>query len=81
MRRAEALAQETQKDLQAEREVNVAMHKEKATLEKTIKDLQLRLLDLETKTHSSASQDVRFLHGRIQEVCISRVFLSCKAEI
>lgn len=70
MRRAEALAQETQKDLQAEREVNVAMHKEKATLEKTIKDLQLRLLDLETKSHSSVSQDVRFLHGRIQEVRI-----------
>jgi len=69
MRRAEALAQETQKDLQSERESNVGLHKEKATLEKTVKDLQLKILDLETKGTSSASQDVRFLHGRIQEVC------------
>lgn len=68
MRRAEAFAQETQKDLQAERESNVALHKEKASLEKQSKDLQLRILDLETKGTSSASQDVRFLHGRIQEV-------------
>jgi len=71
MRRAEALAQETQKDLQSERESNVGLHKEKATLEKTVKDLQLKILDLETKGTSSASQDVRFLHGRIQEVSLS----------
>lgn len=68
MRRADALAQETQKDLQAERESNVGLHREKASLEKQVKDLQLRILDLETKGTSSASQDVRFLHGRIQEV-------------
>ena len=68
MRRAEAFAQETQKDIQTEREANVHLHKEKAGLEKNIKDLQLRLLDAETKGTSSASQDIRFLHGRIQEV-------------
>ena len=68
MRRAEALAQETQKDIAAERENNVQLHKDKAELEKKVKDLQLRLVDLETKGYSSASQDVRFLHGRIQEV-------------
>jgi myosin protein heavy chain len=68
MRRAEALAQETQKDIQAERENNVNLHKEKAALEKSVKDLQLRLVDLETKGYSSASQDVRFLNSRIQEV-------------
>jgi myosin protein heavy chain len=68
MRRAEALAQETQKDIQAERENNVQLHKEKAALEKGVKDLQLRLVDLETKGYSSASQDVRFLNSRIQEV-------------
>jgi len=68
MRRAEALAQETQKDIVAEREANVTMHKEKAALEKIVKDLQLKLVDLETKGYSSASQDVRFLHGRVQEV-------------
>lgn len=68
MRRAEALVTEMQKDVVAERENNVALHKDKASLEKSVKDLQLRLVDLETKGYSSASQDVRFLHKRIQEV-------------
>jgi myosin protein heavy chain len=69
MRRAEALAQEIQKDIVAERESNVQLHKEKAAVEKMVKDLQLRLVDLETKGYSgSAGKDVRFLHGRIQEV-------------
>ncbi len=69
MRRAEALAQELQKDIVAEREANVQLHKDKAAVEKGLKDLQLRLVDLETKGYSgSAGKDVRFLHGRIQEV-------------
>ncbi|KAI9845070.1 MAG: hypothetical protein M1837_005074 [Sclerophora amabilis] len=68
MRRAEALASEIQKDIAAERETNVHLHKEKAGLEKTLKDVQLRLVDLETKGYSTGSQDVRFLHGRIQEL-------------
>ncbi|SLM34805.1 myosin type ii heavy chain [Lasallia pustulata] len=68
MRRAEALATEMQKDVTAERETNVMLHKEKAGLEKSVKDLQLRLVDLETKGYSSASQDVRFLNGRVQEL-------------
>jgi len=72
MRRSEALVQEVQKDLNSERENNVEMHKERAVLEKTVKDLQLRLVDLETKGYSSASQDVRFLHGRVQEVSCNR---------
>jgi myosin protein heavy chain len=71
MRRAEALAQELQKDIVAEREANVQLHKDKAAVEKGLKDLQLRLVDLETKGYSgSAGKDVRFLHGRIQEVSI-----------
>ena len=71
MRRAEALAQESQKDIIAEREANVQLHKEKGLIGKNLKDLQLRLVDLETKGYSgSAGKDVRFLHGRIQEVCI-----------
>lgn len=73
MRRAEALNAEMQKDIVAERETTVKLHKEKAVLEKSLKDLQLRLVDLETKGYSSASQDVRFLHGRVQEVCSSRL--------
>lgn len=68
MRRAEALTTEMQKDVVSERETNVTLHKEKAGLEKTIKDLQGRVVDLETKGYSSASQDVRFLNGRVHEV-------------
>jgi myosin heavy chain 9/10/11/14 len=48
--------------------MTVQLNKEKAALEKSLKDTQLRLVDLETKGYSSASQDVRFLHGRVQEV-------------
>lgn len=75
MRKADALTTEMQKDVVAEREINVMLHKEKATLEKTVKDLQGRVVDLETKGYSSASQDVRFLNGRVQEVLL-RSFLS-----
>lgn len=68
MRRADALTTEMQKDVVAERETNVTLHKEKAALEKSVKDLQGRVMELETKGYSSASQDVRFLTGRVQEV-------------
>jgi myosin protein heavy chain len=78
MRRSEALAQEVQKDIATEREKSVELHKQKAALEKSLKDLQLKCIDLETKGYSSGSQDVRFLHGRVQEVCVnpSRVLLN-----
>ena len=68
MRRAEALATEMQKEVVAERESNVQLFKEKAALEKQLKEAQLRCVDLETKGYSSASHDVRFLHKRIQDV-------------
>jgi myosin protein heavy chain len=68
MRRSEALAQEVQKDIATEREKSVELHRQKAALEKNLKDLQLKCIDLETKGYSSGSQDVRFLHGRVQEV-------------
>ena len=68
MRRADALTTEMQKDVVAERETNVALHKDKAALEKSLKDLQGRVVSLETKGYSSASQDVRFLNGRVQEL-------------
>ena len=73
MRRAEALAQEIQKDIVTERENNVQLHRERAALEKAMKDLQLKCIDLETKGYSSVSQDVRFLHGRIQEVSLLKL--------
>jgi myosin protein heavy chain len=75
MRRAEALASEMQKDIVAERETTVQLNKEKAALEKSLKEVQVRLVDLETKGYSSASQDVRYLGNRIQEV---RFLLLCK---
>ena len=68
MRRAEALSTEAQKDIVAEREMTAQLNTEKAALEKSVKELQLRLVDLETKGYSSGSQDVRFLHGRVKEV-------------
>lgn len=78
MRRAEALALEMQKEVTAERETNAQLFKEKAALEKQLKEAQLRCIDLETKGYSSASQDVRFLHKRIKEVSYFNkiVFLS-----
>ena len=68
MRRAEALTTEMQKDVVLERETNVNLHKEKVGLEKTVKDLQGRVVGLETKGYTSASLDVRFLNGRVHEV-------------
>ncbi|KAJ6107830.1 Myosin tail [Penicillium sp. IBT 18751x] len=68
MRRADALATEIQKELTTERETNAQLFKDKAGLEKQLKELQLRCVDLETKSYSSGSQDVRFLHKRIKEL-------------
>ncbi|XRM38341.1 class II myosin [Aspergillus tubingensis] len=68
MRRAEALATEMQKEVTAERETNAQLFKDKAALEKQLKESQLRCVDLETKSYSSGSQDVRFLHKRIKEL-------------
>ena len=68
MRRAEALATEMQKEVTAEREATAQLFKDKAALEKQLKEAQLRCVDLETKSYSSGSQDIRFLHKRIKEV-------------
>lgn len=68
MRRAEALVTEIQKDVTTERESTAQLQKQKATLEKSLNEAQLKLIDLETKGYSSASQDIKFLHKRIQEL-------------
>jgi myosin heavy chain 9/10/11/14 len=70
MRRAEALATEMQKDVAAERENNVQLFKSKSALEKQLKEVQLRCVDLETKNlaQGQGGKDVRFLTGRINEV-------------
>lgn len=67
MRRAEALASEVQKDIAVERETSAQLQKAKATLEKTLNEVQIKLVDLETKGYSSASHDIKFLHKRINE--------------
>ncbi|OAR02959.1 hypothetical protein LLEC1_04668 [Akanthomyces lecanii] len=68
MRRSEALVAEMQKEVVAERENNSAVLSQKATVERTLNEAQLKLVDLETKGFSSASQDIKFLHKRIQEL-------------
>ncbi|RDA84558.1 hypothetical protein CP532_1099 [Ophiocordyceps camponoti-leonardi (nom. inval.)] len=68
MRRAEALVSEIQKDIAAERESGTELQRQKASLEKNLNEAQLKLVDLETKGYSSASQDIKFLHKRIQEL-------------
>jgi len=68
MRRAEALVSEVQKDITAEREASAELQKQKVALEKALNEVQVRVIDLETKGYSSASHDIKFLHKRIQEV-------------
>lgn len=72
MRRAEALASEVQKDIAVERETSAQLQKAKATLEKTLNEVQIKLVDLETKGYSSASHDIKFLHKRINEASTRR---------
>ncbi|KAG8420531.1 class II myosin [Metarhizium acridum] len=68
MRRAEALVSDVQKEIATEREASTELQKQKAALEKSLNEAQLKLIDLETKGFSSASQDIKFLHKRIQEL-------------
>ncbi|GAB0136222.1 hypothetical protein EsDP_00004533 [Epichloe bromicola] len=68
MRRAEALVSEIQKEIAAEREASTELQKKKANLEKSLNESQLKLIDFETKGFSSASQDIKFLHKRIQDL-------------
>ncbi|PFH57689.1 hypothetical protein XA68_14682 [Ophiocordyceps unilateralis] len=68
MRRAEALVSDIQKDIALERESGSELLRQKASLEKNLNEAQLKLVDLETKGYSSASQDIKFLHKRIQEL-------------
>ncbi|KAG6038216.1 hypothetical protein E4U41_004432 [Claviceps citrina] len=68
MRRAEALVSDIQKEIAAEREASTELQKKKASLEKSLNEAQLKLVDLETKGFSSASQDIKFLHKRVQEL-------------
>ncbi|KAK1758721.1 myosin type-2 heavy chain 1 [Echria macrotheca] len=68
MRRAEALVTEVQKDIVAEREASAELQKQKVALEKSLNEIQVKVIDLETKGYSTASHDIKFLHKRIQEL-------------
>ncbi|CAG9940648.1 unnamed protein product [Clonostachys rosea f. rosea IK726] len=68
MRRAESLVAEIQKEIATERESSASLQSQKAALEKSLNEAQLKLVDLETKGYSSASQDIKFLYKRIQEL-------------
>jgi myosin heavy chain 9/10/11/14 len=72
MRRSDALVSELQHDLSRQRETNVDLQKEKTSLDKTIRELQLNIMDMETKSYTTGSKDVKLLHNRIQEVSCSR---------
>ncbi|BFZ61595.1 class II myosin [Saitoella coloradoensis] len=68
MRKAEALAAQAFKDKESEREANVQLHKDLASLDKIVKELQLRLVDYETRPSTSGSGDARSLQSRVQEL-------------
>ncbi|KAK6360451.1 hypothetical protein TWF730_006593 [Orbilia blumenaviensis] len=68
MRRSEALTSELQRDLAQQRDSNADLHKEKSLLERSVRDLQLKVMDMETKSYTTGSKDVKMLHSRIQEL-------------
>lgn len=65
---ADATAASAQRDVLLERDANVHLHKQKAALENEKKELQLKIVDLETKSYSNSSKDVKFLQTRILEL-------------
>ena len=68
MRRAEMIAAEAQKEIATERQSIVQLHKDKALLEKSVNDLRMKLVDLETRSYKGGAGDGSFLAKRIQEV-------------
>ncbi|KAG4301526.1 hypothetical protein PCK1_002011 [Pneumocystis canis] len=68
MKRAENLAYEVQKEIAVERETNVKLYEEKASLEKEKMSLQIKLVDMETKLYSSSDKNEDFLLKKIKEL-------------
>lgn len=68
MLRAEATASDAQRESLQEREANVQLHKQKVTLENEKKEMQLRIVDLETKSFVSSAKDAKFFQSRIAEL-------------
>lgn len=68
LQRAEAATSDAQREIDQERETNVDLHKQKVALENEKREMQLRIVDLETKSHNSPVKDVKFLQTRITEL-------------
>ncbi|KAI8820371.1 myosin tail [Fimicolochytrium jonesii] len=68
VRRAESLAQEATADLAKERDNALALEKEKLGLERTIKELNSRVLDLEATALSRDAGSSRRLEARVEEL-------------
>lgn len=68
LHRAELIATGAQRDILSEREANIKLHTQRVALENEKKELQLRIIDLETKSYTTSSKDVRYLQTKVQEV-------------
>lgn len=71
LKRAEAHANESQLELDRTRVENTELDRINAQLEKQVKDLNVRVVDLETKSYANSphpSSTVRQLQGRIDEL-------------
>ncbi|ORY83268.1 P-loop containing nucleoside triphosphate hydrolase protein [Protomyces lactucae-debilis] len=68
VQRADTAALEAQREVGQARDANVKLHRQKAALENEKKELQLKLVDLETRSFTSAPSDRAFLTKRIQEL-------------
>lgn len=68
MRRSEVMVNEMQKEVTMERDSSAKVQAQKLALERSLNEAQLKVVDLETKGFSSASQDIKFLHKRIQQL-------------
>ncbi|CCG81796.1 putative Myosin type II heavy chain [Taphrina deformans PYCC 5710] len=65
---ADDTALTAQRDVLQEREANVLLHKQKVALENEKKELQLRMVDLETKSSNTSAKDAQFFQARILEL-------------
>ncbi|KAI8592445.1 myosin tail [Geranomyces variabilis] len=67
-RRAEVFAQESSADLSKEKDIALQLEKEKVGLEKTIKELNVRIMDLEATALQRDVGHVKRLEARVEEL-------------
>lgn len=68
LKRAEQLYAEASSDLSKEKDYNIELEKSKLTLEKQVKELNVRLVDLESMALRDDRGSVRKLESRIEEL-------------